>query len=197
LSKKTFAAAAAAKAHLIVQLKDNQLALCRKVEAWCPSATPLSGVQTVDKKKRNRHETRTVAVFDATPVVAGTEWESYVAAIVQVDRSVLIFQPATGLWQDSFETSFYLSNHPLKAKKAAGAIRKHWCIENGLHYVRDVTMREDASRIRINPGIFARCRSFACNILRFNQRRTIAQDRYETALGGFKALASLRLCSEN
>jgi hypothetical protein len=36
---------------------------------------PLSGVQTVDGKRRNRHETRTIAVFDASPAVVGTEWE--------------------------------------------------------------------------------------------------------------------------
>jgi hypothetical protein len=34
----------------------------------------------------------------------------------------------------------------------------------------------------------------ANNLLRINQRDTVAQDRYETALGGFDALASLRLC---
>jgi predicted transposase YbfD/YdcC len=34
------------------------------------------------------------------------------------------------------------------AKELLGLIRDHWGIENGLHYVRDVTLREDASRIR-------------------------------------------------
>jgi hypothetical protein len=36
---------------------------------------------------------------------------------------------------------------------------------------------EDASRIRKNPGVFARLRSFAANILRFNQASSIRQDR--------------------
>jgi CO dehydrogenase/acetyl-CoA synthase alpha subunit len=57
LPKKTFETAAEAQAHLIVQLKDNQLTLCRKVEAVCNHAKPISGVQTIDSKKRNRHET--------------------------------------------------------------------------------------------------------------------------------------------
>src|SRR4051812_43274734 len=102
------------------------------------------------------------------------------------------YQPETGLWKTSAETSFYLSSHRIDANHAALAIRKHWGIENKLHYTRDVTLREDASRIRKNPGVFARLRSFAYNILRFNQSDTIAQDRYAAALGGLKFLCSLR-----
>jgi hypothetical protein len=196
LSKKTFEVAAAANAHLIVQLKDNQPNLRQTVEAACAAAMPLSGVQTVDGKKRNRHETRTIAVFDASPAVVGTQWEPYVAAIIQVERSVHAFQPATGLWVASMETSFYLSNHAIDANRAANAIRKHWGIENKSHYTRDVTLREDASRIRKNPGVFARMRSFAYNILRFNQSDTIAQDRFAAALGGLKCLFSMSFYSE-
>ena len=177
---------------MIVQLKDNQPTLCGSVEGVCKKSKPLSGVQTIDRKKRNRHETRTVAVFDARRAVAGTEWQPYVAAIVAVERKVLTFQPATGLWKSSFESSFYLSNRPVLAGTAATAIREHWGIENKLHYTRDVTLREDASRIRRNPGIFARIRSFAYNILRFNQSDTIAQDRYAAALGGLKSLLAMR-----
>ena len=194
MPKKTFEAAAAARAHPIVQLKDNQLTLHRKVEAVCNGATPLSGVQTVDGKKRNRHETRTVAVFDAAPAVMGTQWEPCVAAIIQVERIVLTFQPATGLWRRSCENSFYLSNRPLDAAQAAEAVRQHWGIENKLHYTRDVTPCEDASRIRKNPGVFARIRGFAYNILRFNQSDTIPQDRYAAALGGLKSLFLMNFC---
>jgi predicted transposase YbfD/YdcC len=193
LSKKTFEAAAAANAHLIVQLKDNQPTLCQKVEAACNTALPLSGVRTVDEKKRNRHETRIIAVFDPAPAIVGTEWEPYVAAVIQVERTVHAFQPATGLWKTSDETSFYLSNRLIDANNAAFAIRKHWGIENKLHYTRDVTLSEDASRIRKNPGIFAKMRSFAYNILRFNKSDTIAQDRYAAALGGLKSLLSMSL----
>jgi len=65
-------------------------------------------------------------------------------------------------------------------------------IENTLHYTRDVTFREDHSRIRHNPGIFARLRSFAYNILQRNRTSTLSQERYAAALGGLDALLKLR-----
>jgi hypothetical protein len=52
-------------------------------------------------------------------------------------------------------------------------------------------MGEDRSRIRINPGVFARLRSFAFNILKFNRRRSLAQDRFRAAIGGLDRLLNL------
>ena len=111
------------------------------------------------------------------------------AAIIRVERTVLHFLPATGRWKRTFETSFYLSNRPIAAKIAAAAIRQHWGIENTSHYSRDVSFREDASRIRKNPGVFARLRSFAYNILKCNQTNTIPQDRLAAAFGGLEISA--------
>ena len=166
------------------------------MEAALTKAKPLSGAQTVDQNKRNRHETRIVGVFAAAEAVRGSEWEPYVAAVIHVERTVHAHVGATGLWRTSRETSFYLSNRSIDADTAAEAIRKHWGIENKLHYVRDVTLGEDASRIRKNPGVFARIRSFAYNILRFNQSGSIAQTRFAAALGGINALSSMNYCGE-
>ena len=116
MPKKTFEAAAVASAHLIVQLKENQPILWQKVEAVCATAKPQSSVQTVDQKRRNRHETRAIAVFTAAPAVAGTEWEPHVAAIIKVERAINVRQPATGLWKPSSEISFYLSGRPVDRK---------------------------------------------------------------------------------
>jgi len=51
-------------------------------------------------------------------------------------------------------------------------IRGHWRIENGSHHVRDTTFAEDASRIRKNPDIAARLRSFAYNLLARTEAKT-------------------------
>jgi hypothetical protein len=83
------------------------------------------------------------------------------------------------------------SNRKVTAKIAADAIREHWGIENKSHYTRDVTFREDASRIRKNPGIFARLRSIAYNVLRCSQSETMPQDRFAAALGGLDAVLAM------
>ena len=61
-------------------------------------------------------------------------------------------------------------------------------MENTSHHSRDVTLGEDRSRIRTNPGVFARLRSFAFNILKANRTDTLSQDRYRAGLVGIKDL---------
>ena len=87
------------------------------------------------------------------------------------------------------ETAYYLSTATLSAVHAAYAIRAHWGIENRLHYVRDVTLGEDASRIRRNPGLFALLRRFALNLLRFNGVTHISLGLYDNALNFDRLLA--------
>ena len=113
------------------------------------------------------------------------------ALVKRKDRGHNVRQADTGFWKPSLETSIYLSNRKVVAQIAADAIRTHWAIENRSHYTRDVTFREDASRIRTNPGIVARLRSIAYNVLRCNQSETMPQDRFAAALGGLDAVLAM------
>jgi predicted transposase YbfD/YdcC len=51
--------------------------------------------------------------------------------------------------------------------RLADLIRGHWAIENGLHYVRDVTFAEDASQVRTGtaPQVMAALRNLAIGVL--------------------------------
>jgi len=64
-----------------------------------------------------------------------------------------------------------------------------WDIENRAHYVRDVTLGEDASRIRTKPGIMARIRSVALNVLRGNGIQNISEALYANTVSFDQLLA--------
>jgi len=185
--KKHFEAAADANVALIVGVKDNQPTLHQQIQEVSAITTPLGCARSHDKG-RNRDERRTVTVFDPADKLADTDWHPHVATIIRVERSVYTRNAKTGLLRHSAETAFYVSNTPVTAPRAAEAIRAHWTIENTSHYSRDVTLGEDRSRIRTNPGVFARLRSFAFNILKPNQTDTLSQNRYRAALAGIKNL---------
>ena len=46
----------------------------------------------------------------------------------------------------TMETSYYLLSTPLSAPRFTEVARAQWGIENGLHWVLDVTMNEDRKR---------------------------------------------------
>ena len=101
-----------------------------------------------------------------------------------------IAMPGPAVRSSTAEVAYYVANSPISARHAATAIRCHWHVENSLHYTRDVTFQEDQSRIRHNPGVFARLRSFAYNILRRNQTSTFNQDRWDEPLSAVSTHSS-------
>jgi predicted transposase YbfD/YdcC len=57
--------------------------------------------------------------------------------------------------------------------------RRHWCVENRLHWVRDVTFREDPSQLRTGtaPRTIATFRNLAISTIRLTGRANIAHAR--------------------
>lgn len=66
------------------------------------------------------------------------------------------------------ERRFYISSRPLTAKALGEAVRAHWQIENALHWVLDVTFKDDLARVRKGHGAknMAIVRHFAINLVR-------------------------------
>jgi predicted transposase YbfD/YdcC len=181
MPKKTVESVIETGNHLLVQVKGNQPTLqahAREVALQPPLRTESS--HTIGK--RNRIEQRTVKVWPL-PAEFGTEpWHRRFRTLVQVERHVERFQTQTAEWQSSVEVSLYLSDMLHDSANWGNVIRRHWHIENRLHWVRDETLGEDRSRIRCNPDIFALLRSFALNILRFNDESNISDALYRNVL---------------
>ena len=118
------------------------------------------------------------------------------ATSARLSASIATYSPAPpplGYGAIPSETALFVSDVVLPAAQCAKAIRDHWHIENRSHYVRDGSFAEDASRIRCNPGIFARLRSFAANILRFNGIHNVSDGRHRIAFGGINAILGMRI----
>jgi len=172
-----------------VQLKANQATL---FDAVCSLAAQNIPADTAVSRTtgRCRQEDRTVDVFPAGAALATTDWQPCIKTIVRVTRQTLCRAAAIGLWEERGEVAFYVSSATeLPASAWAAAIRGHWGIENRNHYVRDVSCGEDQSRIRSNPGIIARARSFALNILRKNSVTNVAHALWNDALSLDRILA--------
>lgn len=181
IAKKTLQTAKQSGNEVIVQVKGNQKTLLHDCQTISDTLSPAEVYQEPLTKVRNRIERRQVEIFIAPALTDAQQW-ALVKVVVKVQRSRQLFDTKTKTWKNSDEISFYISTTVLSAQEFCQAIRNHWGIENRNHYVRDVTMGEDKSRIRTNPHIFAKLRSFALNILRKNNVQNVSLELFENAI---------------
>jgi Transposase DDE domain len=85
------------------------------------------------------------------------------------------------------------------ARRLLGLARRHWGVENRLHYVRDVTLGEDACRVRSGaaPQVLAAVRNAALHLLGRVNRKNIAAAIRHLAAKPFKALRLVCPKAEN
>lgn len=83
------------------------------------------------------------------------------------------------------ETRYYISSLPPDAKSLLQSVRKHWSVENNLHWSLDVSFNEDKSRLRQKnaASIFAALRRFALALLKNIKisKNSIKSQRLEAA----------------
>lgn len=69
---------------------------------------------------------------------------------------------------EQITTRYFISSWSATAQDFLKAIRDHWQVENGLHWVLDIAFREDESRIRKDhaPQNMALMRQLVLNLLK-------------------------------
>ncbi|MBC8185693.1 ISAs1 family transposase [candidate division KSB1 bacterium] len=178
---KTLQSAVESNNDIIVQVKENQPTLLNDCVNVTKSTDANDHYQEPETQQRARIESRIVEVYDNVDGIDKQKW-NLVKSIIKVERKRQTFNTKTKSYDSSDEISYYISTANPNAMQGCQAIRQHWGIENKNHYVKDVSMNEDASRIRINPQNFAKLRSFALNILRANKVTNIQLELFENCL---------------
>jgi predicted transposase YbfD/YdcC len=171
-----------------VRVKDNQPRLRDALVALCAGREPSDRLETVDRGRHGRQEHRRVEVFEVEGRL-DPGWRPWIACAARVTRLTWRKDTRTGLWARGEEVALYACQARLDAATFGRAVRAHWGIENRDHHVRDRTLREDDSRIRRRPGVFARLRSFALNILRAGGVTNVSEAVYVNALSLDRLLA--------
>ena len=130
----------------------------------------MATATTLDKG-HGRCERRTLKATTAWN--ASLDWPG-VAPVGQV-ASVVVKDGTTTTEVRSFLTSVPRSE--ANAVQLLEWVRGHWSIENRSHYVRDVTMGEDASRVRkgSGPQVMAAVRNATIGFLRLTGATNIAE----------------------
>jgi predicted transposase YbfD/YdcC len=162
-------------ADFVLCVKDNQPTLFAQLDALPWADTPT---HTTTDTGHGRTERRTIQVLSAPEDIAFP----YTAQVFLIERYV------TDTTTGKHSAVAVLGVTSLTADRADPAqigvhVRQHWAIENKLHYVRDVTYGEDASRIRTGnaPRVMAGFRNLAVGALRLAGHTNIAAALRHTA----------------
>lgn len=125
------------------------------------AAANLAVLETVEKD-HGRHETRRYYQSAELDWFADRgQWEGLQSVgMVEAIREIGS--------QRTVERRYYLSSLPVEVATFARAVRGHWGVENKLHWVLDVQMREDQSRARAGYAAenLATLRRLALNLLK-------------------------------
>ena len=135
-------------ADYILALKGNQPTLAEDVRlfdaeqsAKAFADTTVDQTDTVDGD-HGRIETRNVTVYQNVDWLQERHAWPGLKSVVKIESRREIGDKI------ETETRFYLASAVLTADVAAALVRGHWGIENSLHWVLDMVMRDDESRVR-------------------------------------------------
>ena len=157
-------------AHYVLTVKGNQPALRNQLKALPWKDVPVG--HTSASRGHGRVEKRALKVVT---ISAGILFPHAIQAI-QITRKTRKLNDKKW-WTEVVYAVTSLSAAQATNAQLATWIRGHWCVENRLHWVRDVTFDEDRSQVRTGngPRVMATLRNLAISLLRLAGATNIAQ----------------------
>ena len=148
-------------ADYILALKGNHPYLKQDVESLCKRSKPDYENETVEKG-HGRIETRMCEVYNKIDMLEDVEKWPCFKSVIKVTAQREIKNKRTS------EARFYISSLDDNAREFNKYVRQHWGVENNLHWILDMTFREDEQRKRIKYAAqnFAVIRKIALNLLK-------------------------------
>ena len=176
------------KADYILALKGNHSGMQAELAAWWHKSVreglsdEVYAKHTEISSGHGRIETRTCQqlLVNKNWLDKKYQW-SGLKSVIQITSEV--HDKSTGA--DSVETRWYLSSLGLNAEQALSCVRSHWQVES-MHWVLDMTFREDESRIRKAQG------PLMFNVMRKIAMALFKQDKTkEASMAAKKKMAGL------
>ena len=136
------------QADYVLALKGNQEKLHNAVMAYFGKQlendfAEVSARQHVTKEEAHgRTDTR---IYTQLPVPADFPEQEAWAGLKTLG---MVARPYVVNGKEEADVRYYICSLPMGVKEFARAVRGHWGIENGCHWILDMTFREDESRIR-------------------------------------------------
>lgn len=152
------------KADYLLAVKGNQPGLLQAIQdAFADQKEAVMHIADLDAG-HGRIVAQRCSVLPAAGIVPEGDWPGC-AVIARIDSLRQLKGKASDL-----EQRYYISSRHLTPFELAQAVRSHWAIENQLHWVLDVTMREDASTIRKDnaPENLSLLKKVVLNLLRMD-----------------------------
>jgi predicted transposase YbfD/YdcC len=130
----------------VLALKANQGTLFADVQLFVDDPkTPLARAESIDGD-HGRIEVRQAAL---SPDIAWLQEHHAWPGLRAIGKVTAARETPA---KTSIETRYFLMSQALTPERFLAVVRAHWGIENGLHWVLDVTMNEDQMRNRKDNG---------------------------------------------
>jgi predicted transposase YbfD/YdcC len=159
------------KGNYILALKKNHPKLYEKASNYCQlnAIKPENCLKDYFDDSHGRSVRRRYFSCDISHFEEVQEWNS-LKSVIAVETISSKQNSKKGV---SSEWRYYISNLPFDTENLPDLIRNHWSIENKLHWILDVNLKEDDDRKseRKSAKAFAVLRRIALNVVRIKGDR--------------------------